>query len=236
MSSPPPFQVLAVLPSEQAGYVALVSGPHVHLHMLAPPFAPLASTSTLLQADQHGWLVRTAAVSHDGRWIATGCDGKELRVWEVAEGGSAIKLSSVRCVLLLDLPQAELAACRIAADVADARSCAHTLWPLRSKILKKIAAISFNSKNEIVFGDKLGDAYTSVPILSPRLAAAVRLRALVVARPDAQPRLSSPPSPATRSSRTPIRPNSCPSGRPLRSRPTRRSTRTARSCSATRRP
>lgn len=31
-----------------------------------------------------------------------------------------------------------------------------------SKILKKIAAITFNSANEIVFGDKLGDAYTCV--------------------------------------------------------------------------
>jgi WD40 repeat protein len=95
-SPPPPFQVLSVIPT--ASYLALTSGPHVHLHSLSPPaFAPLASTSTLPAADQHSWLVRTTAVSADGRWIATGCDGKELRVWEVAEDASAIKLSSVRC-------------------------------------------------------------------------------------------------------------------------------------------
>lgn len=32
------------------------------------------------------------------------------------------------------------------------------------KVLKKVAALSFNSKNEIVFGDKLGDAYTFVTL------------------------------------------------------------------------
>lgn len=95
-SAPPPFQVLSVIPT--ASYLAITSGPHIHLHSLRPPaFAPLASTSTLPAVDQHGWLVRTTAVSADGCWIVTGCDGKELRVWEVAEGGSAIKLSSVRC-------------------------------------------------------------------------------------------------------------------------------------------
>lgn len=95
MSSPPPYPVLSVLSTDS--YLVLTAGPHLHLHSL-PALEPAASTSTLPEADQHKWLVRTTAVSKDGKWIATGCDGKELRVWEVEEGGKSIKLNSVRYV------------------------------------------------------------------------------------------------------------------------------------------